>query len=59
MSGNEQSEKTGEVRGTINDPSLPERLELRYKATVSRSEESEEMEKPVEKIMRKIKESRS
>ena len=59
MSENEQSEKTGEVRGTINDPSLPEGLRLRYKATVSRSGESEEMEKPVEKIMRKIKESRS
>ena len=59
MSKNEQSEERREIRGTINAPSLPEGLELRYKATVSRSEESEEMEKPVEKIMRKIKESRS
>ena len=56
MSKNEQSEKRTEFRGTVNDPSLPEGLTLRYKATVSTDTEADKKETAVERIMRKMEE---
>ena len=56
MSKNEQSKKITEFTGTVNDPSLPEGLTLRYKATVSTDVESGKKETTVERIMRKMEE---